>query len=205
MQPYDMVMLAILVVTTILGAIKGMAWQLASILSLGLSYVAAIKFCDQVAPHIGAEPPLNRYLAMLLLYIGTSLAIWMFFRVIAGMIDRVQLQGFDRQLGAMFGAAKGILVCIAITFFAVTLSTKARDMVLKSRSGYYIATLIDRANPVLPDGVHELLDPYLRRLDQELDPQYTPPRTAAGEPDVIPDVIESEFQSRYLRPIIDTR
>ena len=37
-----------------------------------------------------------------------------------GAIDRVKLNEFDRQMGALVGFAKGVLLCIAITFFAVT-------------------------------------------------------------------------------------
>ncbi len=43
-------------------------------------------------------------------------------------------------------------------------------MVLRSRSGYYIAVLIDRAEPVMPAEVRDVLHPYLERLDHELDP-----------------------------------
>ncbi len=44
---------------------------------------------------------------MLVLYILTSLAIWLLFRMVSGIIDRVKLKEFDRQMGALFGLAKG--------------------------------------------------------------------------------------------------
>ena len=66
------------------------------------------------------------------------------------MIDRVRLREFDRQMGALFGAAKGILLCVAITFFAVTLSAQARSAVLRSRSGHVIALFLDRADAMVP-------------------------------------------------------
>ena len=71
-------------------------------------------------------------------------------------------------MGALFGAAKGVLLCVAITFFAVTLSAKARTAVLHSRSGHYIAVLLDRADAVMPKEIHEVLDPYLHKLEHEL-------------------------------------
>ena len=37
-------------------------------------------------------------------------------------IDRLKLKEFDRQIGAIFGLAKGVLWCAVITFFTVTLS-----------------------------------------------------------------------------------
>jgi membrane protein required for colicin V production len=84
------------------------------------------------------------------------------------------LKDFDRQIGGLFGAAKGVLLCVAITFFAVSLSEPARAMVLKSRSGYYIALLIDRADPIMPKEIHDVLGPYLRKLEERLDPRSSP-------------------------------
>ena len=55
---------------------------------------------------------------MLVLYVVTSLAIWLLFRLVSGFIDRLRLKEFDRQLGGVFGAIKGGLWCVVITFFA---------------------------------------------------------------------------------------
>jgi membrane protein required for colicin V production len=168
MQTYDLVMLLVLAGCTIFGFYKGMAWQLASLASLVLSYFVALNFCDQLAPHIGAEPPLNRIGAMLALYLGTSLVVWLVFRAVKGAIDKIKLKDFDHQVGGMFGTLKGVLFCLVITFFAVTLSERARDAIVRSRSGYYMSRLIERAKPLLPEGVDETLGPYLDRLDEEL-------------------------------------
>ena len=111
---------------------------------------------------------------MFALFAGTSMAIWLIFRIVAGFLNRVRLKEFDRQMGALFGAAKGVLLCVAITFFAVTLSARARTAVLSSRSGYYIAVLLQRADAVMPKEIHEVLDPYLKKLEQELDPTRQP-------------------------------
>ncbi len=76
MQIYDIVMLVVLAGSIFYGARKGMAWQIASIASLVVSYFASLKFSDQVAPMIKLDPPLNRIAAMLGLYLASSLVIW---------------------------------------------------------------------------------------------------------------------------------
>jgi membrane protein required for colicin V production len=177
---YDICMLVVLGGATVFGAWKGMAWQVASTASLVLSYLVALRFSEQLAPRFGDQAPLNRFIAMFVLYMATSLAIWLAFRMVAGVIDRVRLREFDRQMGALFGAAKGVLLCVAITFFAVTLSAKARTAVLDSRSGYMIARLLDRADGVMPRELHDVLDPYLNKLEQQLDPDKQP--QTAGTP-----------------------
>lgn len=168
MQPYDVAMIAVLVAATLFGFFKGMAWQIASLASLVASYFAALRFSPLVASYLGQPEPLDRFIAMLLIYLLTSLAIWLVFRKVSQVIERVQLKEFDRQVGGLFGAAKGALLCVAITFFAVSLSEKGRETVLASRSGYYIARLIRQAGPVMPKEIHGVLDPYLRELEDRL-------------------------------------
>jgi membrane protein required for colicin V production len=174
MELYDICMLVVLAGATVFGAWKGMAWQVASTASLVVSYVVALRFSEQIAHHFGQQAPLNRFIAMFVLYVGTSIAIWLAFRIVAGFLNRLRLKEFDRQMGALFGAAKGVLLCVAITFFAVTLSAKARALVLQSRSGHYIAVLLDQADAVMPQEIHQVLDPYLHKLEKELEPSAKP-------------------------------
>jgi membrane protein required for colicin V production len=180
-ESYDIVMLAVLVLCTVFGAWKGMAWQLAALASVVVSAAVAIHVSGPVASFVKLEPPWNRIIAMLVLYLATSAAIWLLFRFVAKIIDRVRLKEFDRQAGALFGAAKGVLWCLVITFFVVTLSESARQSVLHSRSGYYTALLIQRARPLLPEEVRELLGQYIDQLDRKLDPDGAPPSAGPDE------------------------
>ena len=81
-QPYDILMLGLLVGLAVLGAWKGVAWQIASLSSLVVSWLVAVRFGRVLAPLISDNEPWNRFIAMLLLYMGTSLAIWAFFRLV---------------------------------------------------------------------------------------------------------------------------
>ncbi len=44
METYDICMLLVLVAATVFGAYKGMAWQIASLASLVVSYFVALRF-----------------------------------------------------------------------------------------------------------------------------------------------------------------
>ena len=176
MQPYDVFMLVVLIGAAVFGAWKGMAWQLASIASVLLSSIVALRFSGLLAPSLSAEEPWNQFLAMGILFAATSLGVWISFRFVAKVIDRVKLKEFDRQMGALFGAAKGILYCLILTFFAVTLSEGTRQRVLDSRSGYYAAVLVQKGTPLMPEKVRNALGKYIDKLDKGLDPN-TPPAT----------------------------
>ncbi len=169
MQVYDLIMLVVLGMSTIFGAIKGFAWQVASLASVVVSYVVAYRFRFDLAAMIQATPPWNVFLAMLILYVSTSFVIWVAFRLLSGAIDRVRLKEFDRHLGAAFGLGKGAIYCLLITMFAMTLlGPKQQTAICQSRSGFYIASALDKAVGVLPKEIHDVVGPYLRQLDEKL-------------------------------------
>jgi len=175
MQTYDLVMLAVLGGATIFGFWKGLAWQVASLASLVVSYFVALRFADRLAPMVSDDAPFNKFVAMLIIYAVASLAIWLAFRVVAGFIDQVKLKEFDRQMGALVGFAKGVLFCIAITFFAVSLSGEGkRDQIIASRSGKYIVQILDKADAVAPPEIHQVIGKYIKQINDRLDPNYQP-------------------------------
>lgn len=168
MQTYDIIMLSVLLAATVWGAWKGLAWQVASLGAIFASYVVAYNFREPVAEHIDVSRPWNLFLAMLILYLATSAGIWILFRLVSELIDRVKLKEFDRQLGAIFGFAKGALLCIIITLFAVTLlGDGGRENIVSSKSGHYIAQILNKTHTLMPEEIHEVLDPYIHTLDDE--------------------------------------
>jgi membrane protein required for colicin V production len=169
MQYYDLVMVAVLVGATVFGFWKGMAWQLASLASLVVSIFVAAKFRMQLAPMFGQQAPMNQFAAMLAIYAGSSFVIWMLFRFVSGAIDKVKLQAFDKQMGALFGFAKGVLLCVAITFFAVTLMPPAQGQaIVNSRSGHYIVAFLNKAESMVPPEYHQAVVPYLDKVEDRI-------------------------------------
>jgi len=180
-EGYDLVMLGILAAAAVLGYFKGIVWQLAWIAGIAASSFLALRFSAQVAPFFGQQAPWNRLIAMLAIYVGTSLAVWLAFRVVSGAINAVHLSAFDHQLGLVFGLAKGALICIVVTFFAVTLAPAYRHQIVGSRSGRLVAEIIVRADEMLPPAIAEPVHPFVKQFeDQFLDSGTTPPIPAAG-------------------------
>jgi membrane protein required for colicin V production len=145
MEIYDTIVLLLVLGGAFLGWRKGMATQVASIVSIGVSYFVAVNFRSVVAEHIDAAPPWNTFAAMLVLYIGTSLVIWLIFRQIRSTIEAMKLKEFDYQMGALFGAAKGFIIACIATLFAITLLHETqRQTIIHSRSGNLIAHFLHR-------------------------------------------------------------
>lgn len=173
-EGYDLVMLGILAAAAALGYFKGIVWQIAWIAGIAASSFLALRFSGQLAPFVGQQAPWNRLIAMLAIYVGTSLAVWLVFRVISGAINAIHLSAFDHQLGLLLGLAKGGLMCIVVTFFAVTLAPAYRDQIVASRSGKLVAEIIMRADEVLPPNIAEPVQPFVKQFEDQFQ------RPAAG-------------------------
>ncbi|HEX5105745.1 MAG TPA: hypothetical protein VFV87_18120, partial [Pirellulaceae bacterium] len=66
------------------------------------------------------------------------------------------------------------LLCVLITLFSVGLMGEAqRQQICNSKSGYYIAVLLDRADAVIPGELHQLLEPYIDQLDRSVAHPHT--------------------------------
>lgn len=176
MQAYDIFMIVVLVGSVLFGAWKGLSWQLASVAALVVSYFVAYNLREPVSNFIPADAPWNRLAAMAIIYLACSAGIWIAFGFVRRGIDRIKLKDFDRHAGALLGAINGVFLCAVITLFAVTLlDDEKKHLVCCSHSGYYLAKGIDHVYPVMPPEAHEVLGPYLERLDQELEHDHEGP------------------------------
>jgi membrane protein required for colicin V production len=182
LEGYDLVMLGILAAAAVLGYFKGMVWQVAWIAGIAASSFVALRFGAEVAPYVGQPPPWNRLIAMLALYVATSLVVWLLFRVVSGAINAVHLSAFDRQLGLLLGLAKGALLCIVITFFSVTLAPAYRHQIVGSRSGRLVAELIVRADELLPREIGEAIDPFVRQFEEQFRDGPRPASATVADP-----------------------
>jgi membrane protein required for colicin V production len=169
MQVYDILMLLVLVGAVLFGAWKGFAWQVASMAAIFVSYFVALTFRAPVAAMIKTEEPWNRFIAMFGLFLVTSLAIWILFGFISRTIEKMRLKDWDRQAGAALGAVKGVMLCLVITFFAVTLlNPSQKDAICGSYSGRYIASAIQKLPAIMPQELQAVLQPHLDKLGNEL-------------------------------------
>lgn len=169
---FDFVVIAILLFTTFRGLQRGFVWQLAWIAALVLCFGFAETFSIKLAPHIQniapqAKPPLNRWIAMLILYMGFSFLSFGVARVMRGWIEKAKFVEYDRHLGGIFGFVKGVLFCLMATFFLITLSETARDTILVSKSGHAAAVIMTKLEPVLPEELAQILEPYILELDPD--------------------------------------
>lgn len=163
---YDFGVLLVLLFCLYRGASKGVAWQVAGIGAMVLCFLFATPLSSIVAPTIPLEAPLNRWVAMLGIYLFFAFATFAVARAFREILEKAHFQEFDKHLGAIFGVLKGALLTLVFTFFIVAISDKARAYVLTTYTGHFCAIIMDRLNPVMPQELHALLEPYIHSLDE---------------------------------------
>ena len=165
---FDLIILAVLILMTLRGGSKGMVSQIVSVGSYFVCWIVASRFAFIVAPSIPAQEPWDRVGAMLLLFVGTMIAIRFLHGRFEKSLEKYHLKEFNRQMGALLGLLKGVLICMVITFFAVMLTEKSRQSVFESRSGKYIALLITKTGAFIPDDTCKLLKAQIDLFDAEV-------------------------------------
>jgi len=84
-------------------------------------------------------------------------------------IEKMSLKEFDRHAGALLGAITGVILCVSVTLFSVTmLKENQRQYIVQSKSGLYITKWINEFEGVFPPAVHQVLSPYIKRLNEEM-------------------------------------
>lgn len=179
MSIYDILMLLVLGGAIFIGWWKGFAWQIASLVSIFLSYFVALNFRGILTPMITVEEPWNEAIAMFGLFLATALVVWIVFGFIRKNIEKLHLKTWDRQAGAIVGFVKGSLICILITFFAVTiLGEQTKVNIVNSRSGRLITGAINRLAVAVPSNIREKIDSYLidynNTVNEHHDPNHVP-------------------------------
>ena len=138
LNPYDLVVLVALVVMTFWGGMRGVISQIASILSWVASWYVATHYYSVAARFIDADAPWRIPAATVVTFIASALAIRLASTFLRRMISLAGLSEFDRQMGALFGLAKGALLILLATYFALLLSERAQTTINASRSGPYV-------------------------------------------------------------------
>lgn len=167
MTVYDGVMAVIVLYTVIHGYFRGAAWQTAPIISLVLGYMIAMPMSITMAHYFGA-PPLNRLFALVTIYLLVSVTVYLMVRSFRNGIDKAKLTEIDRHLGAILGGVKGVLLTLVATCALLIYFPQMREVVLKSESSSVASKIISNIYPILPNAMHTLLDPYLKKLEEQL-------------------------------------
>lgn len=117
---FDLVLLAVVALFTVVGALRGAARQLAQLAALVVAYVGARSAGTALGPHLVQEFGFPLGLTVLLSTLGVFLPVYLTFRYAMTIALRSLFSGatgssgLDRVLGALLGGLKATLACYIV-------------------------------------------------------------------------------------------
>src|SRR4051794_29717520 len=163
---YDAVMAGVVVAGMIWGAWRGVTWQLASIASLILGYIASHQLSPQLAPRFGTDPVISRTLAMMAIYAAVSGGVFLIAWAFRAILRKMKFEAFDRHLGMLLGGMEGAILGMLVTFFVVSLAPQPGEPIYSSPTGKLVASLIDAVGPTLKSEAGDALAPFVEESKQ---------------------------------------
>ena len=152
----DWSLLAVLVLSVLVGIWRGLTFELMSLVGWLVAYVLAQAYSAQVASHIpigDAGTSLNQGAAFVATFVGVLLAWSVLARLLRMVVRATPLTVLDRLLGAVFGLLRGALVLLAVAT-AVAFTPAAQSYEWKaSRGGAWLGALLHGIKPLLPADV----------------------------------------------------
>jgi membrane protein required for colicin V production len=152
----DAALLAVLLISVIVGAVRGFVFELLSLVGWIAAWFAAQWFSPKIAPFLPvgtSGSALNLAVSFAAVFIA-ALIIWAIAtRLIRLAIHATPLSIVDRGLGAVFGLLRGVVLLLAVTL-AVGLTPAAKSMAWQqSRGAGVLAALLNGLMPLLPPEV----------------------------------------------------
>lgn len=120
----DIVLLAVIAVSALLGVMRGFIGTVVGTLSWVLALWAAVKFGGEAASWFskGSTPSMAEYLAgYAIVFAAVLIAVAVLGMLIRTAVHAVRLSGLDRMMGLALGMLRGlILVCLAVLVMRYT-------------------------------------------------------------------------------------
>ena len=156
----DWTLLSLLSVSTLVGLVRGLLYEVMSLLGWAVAYVAAQVFSASVAPFLAIGSPgsgLNAAAAFLVVFVAVLLAWGLLSWLIRKLVQASPLNLPDRALGGLFGLMRGVLFALALaTVVDMTPLTDAPAW----RSSHSVAVLdplMAGLKPLLPESIRRHL------------------------------------------------
>lgn len=154
MNLLDWVAVALLVVSMLIGLVRGLVFEVISL----AGWVVAF-FCAQwLAEDVGAWLPFGdpaaawRYAAgFALVFVGVAFGVGLVAALIRKLITVVGLRPVDRILGGAFGAARGAVALLALAVVVHLLALSESAWWHESRSAIVLDAALQGLKPALPE------------------------------------------------------
>ena len=154
MAAIDWILVAVLAASMLLGAWRGLVYEVLSV----IGWIAAFLLAQWFAPDVAEKLPMQnsgetlRYAAaFVLVFIVSVFVAGLISALMKKIISVVGLRPVDRILGAIFGLFRGLIFLLAFSVVVHTTALQESDWWLESQAAPMLMTLLKGLRPMLPE------------------------------------------------------
>ena len=161
MTTLDWILATVLVFSLLLGAWRGLVYEVLSLLGWVASFYAAQWLAPQVAellPLQSASETVRYAAAFVLVFIAALFATGLLAAMLKKIIDAIGLRPVDRTLGAAFGVLRGTVLLLAATVVINMTALKSSPWWQESSGAGLLTVTLGSLKPLLPEPFAKYLD-----------------------------------------------
>ena len=150
----DWILLAILLASLVMGAWRGLVYEVMSVIGWLAAFVLAQWFAADVAarlPMQSAGDSLRYAAGFVLVFIASVFVAGLISALLRKVITVIGLRPVDRLLGAGFGVFRGLILLLALTVVLQLTSMAQNDWWQQSQGGPVLTALLKGLKPILPE------------------------------------------------------
>lgn len=153
MTALDYAVIGVFAASLVLGAWRGLVREVLSILGWVIAFLAANLFAGPLGPAMPQaipSPELRVAAAYVAVFAGSLIVTSLVGLLLSKIVKAAGLGGADRLLGALFGAARGLLIVVAAALLAGLTSAPKQPFWRDSASGPLLVQAALALQPLLP-------------------------------------------------------
>ena len=154
MTTLDWALLGVLGLSMLLGAWRGLVYEVLSVLGWAVSFFAAQWFAPSVAailPLQSVSEPVRYAAGFVLVFVGVLVVCSLLTVAIKELVQAVGLRPIDRTLGAGFGILRGLILLLAATVVVNMTALKNSAWWQESSGAGVLNTALISIKPMLPE------------------------------------------------------
>lgn len=150
----DWIFLAVLLVSLLLGALRGLVYEAMSLAAWVAAFWLAQWFAPDAAQRLpmgGASEPIRYAAGFVVVFIAAVFAGGLLAWLTRKLVEALGLRPVDRMLGAAFGLLRGVVLLLAVAVVANFTMLKTSEWWQSSQGGAVLTATLKGLKPVLPE------------------------------------------------------
>ncbi|MGY8904311.1 MAG: CvpA family protein [Burkholderiales bacterium] len=156
----DWVFLVVLLLSVALGLLRGLVYEVLSLMAWVAAFVLAQWLATDVAQYLpltGFAEPVRYALGFVLIFVAVVFVGGLLAWLLKKAITVVGLRPIDRVLGGMFGLLRGVLILLALAVVVQTTALRSQVLWQQSAGAQVLAAVLLGLKPLLPQALVKFL------------------------------------------------